>query len=368
MPQLFPCPENPRLARQLRFLVEVDKVKHILRRSKLFDGSRLENDAEHSWTLCLMAILGKEHSDVPVDLEKVLKMLLLHDVVEIDGGDTFLYSSQRSAAAERERVTAERVFGLLEEDQRHEFMALWEEFELRESPEARFAAALDRIEPLLQNYLNEGFAWKTHGVSFEMVKARNAHIAEGSAPLWDFVRNLLDEAQAKGYFHEKTAEPASQALPSEMNVRACAREDLEAVAELFDAYRQFYGKPSDPSGSLSFLRERFESSESVLFVAEFERKIVGFTQLYPSFSSAWMKRVYILNDLFVHPSARRLGAATKLLEGAQAFARDKGAIRLTLSTAKSNLAAQQAYRRGGWVPDEEFLVFNRPLKEGDDGS
>lgn len=192
-------PPNPQLSQQLRFLVEVDKVKAILRKSKLFDGSRFENDAEHSWSIALMAVLLREHANFPVNLEKAITMLLIHDIVEIDAGDSFLYAAERADAHAKERLAAERIFGMLEPTQRDHFLQLWEEFEARDTIEARFASVFDRLEPILQNYVNEGFTWKQNHVTYEMVVAKNRHIAEGSQVLWEFVLFLLDDAVRKGY-------------------------------------------------------------------------------------------------------------------------------------------------------------------------
>lgn len=192
--------DDSRLRNQLDFMYEVDKIKNIVRKTRLFDRSRFENDAEHSWTICLMAFLLREYADFGVDIERVVAMLLVHDIVEIDAGDTFLYAAERAGAAEREEKAAKRVFGMLEEDQAEEFYGLWAEFEARETNEAKFAAVFDRIEPILQNYRNEGSTWKQHGITKAMVIERNKHIAEASTELWRFVLSLLDECQAKGFF------------------------------------------------------------------------------------------------------------------------------------------------------------------------
>jgi putative hydrolases of HD superfamily len=197
---------NERLVNQLKFLVEIDKVKDIVRKTKLFSGSRLENNAEHSWTVCVMAILLEEHSNVDVDVLKVIKMLLVHDLAEIDTGDTFLYAANRSTAHVAEAVCAERIFGILDSDQKSEFLSLWNEFEQRETKEARFAAVFDRLEPLLQNYLNEGFAWRKHGITLEMVLEKNKHIAEGSAELWSFVEFILADSVKRGFLKSSVAD------------------------------------------------------------------------------------------------------------------------------------------------------------------
>ena len=193
---------NLRLKKQLTFIVEIDKLKLILRHTKLFDGSRRENDVEHSWHLAMMAILLAEHSNQPIDTTKVVKMVLIHDVVEIDAGDVFVYSKERQNAAEKESVAAERIFGMLPEDQRDELIGLWREFEERKTPEARFAAALDRIEPVMQNYMNRGLSWKENDVKAGQVMQVNSRIGEGSETLWETVRTMIEECIEKGWIDQ----------------------------------------------------------------------------------------------------------------------------------------------------------------------
>ncbi len=193
---------SERLSRQLAFIVEIDKVKAILRRTRLFDGSRRENDAEHSWHLSIMAMVLAEHANAgSLDLFKVVKMVLIHDLVEIDAGDIAIYdSTARADKRQIERKAAQRIFGLLPDDQRDEMAALWEEFEARESAEAKFAAALDRLEPIFQNYLTQGYAWKKLGVSGEKVRSTNEHIKNGSEVLWEYVEERLKECRENDYF------------------------------------------------------------------------------------------------------------------------------------------------------------------------
>lgn len=193
---------HERLQRQLDFLYEADRIKSIIRKTMLFDGSRFENDAEHSWSVCLMALLFREYANTDIDITRVLLMLLIHDIVEIDAGDTYLYAAERADAPARERAAAERIFGMLEDDQRELFRGAWEEFEERRTPEARFAAVFDRMEPVLQNYRTQGAAWKEHGIRKNQVLAANAHIAEGSRELWEFIRALIAECVEKGYLAE----------------------------------------------------------------------------------------------------------------------------------------------------------------------
>jgi putative hydrolase of HD superfamily len=193
---------NIRLENQLNFIIEIDKLKNVLGKSKLFSGSRFENSAEHSWTICIMALLLKEYSNFPVNIEKVVNMMLIHDIVEIDAGDTFLYSPERQNAHINEEKAAERIFGLLDREQKEYFKNLWNEFEAKETNEAKFAAVFDRIQPLLQNYLTEGYAWKKHNISYDMVIEKNKHIEQGSKEIWDFVLKLLEECVKKEYLHK----------------------------------------------------------------------------------------------------------------------------------------------------------------------
>ena len=195
---------DSRLAKQVEFIVEIDKLKQVYRRTWLMDKSRQENDAEHSWHLGVMAILLLEHAQQPqLDLLRVLKMVLIHDLVEIDAGDTFAYDDAGAVdKAERETAAAVRVFGLLPADQAAELRAIWEEFEARETPEAKYAAALDRFQPMLHNYQTQGKAWQEHGITADQVINRNQHMAEGSPALWAYAERFVADAVAKGYLRE----------------------------------------------------------------------------------------------------------------------------------------------------------------------
>jgi len=170
----------------VRFILEVDKLKEVFRQTECTQSGRRENDAEHSWHLCLAVIVLAECANEPrIDVLRVLKMVIIHDLVEIDAGDTFAYDTARMAGQhEREAVAADRIFGLLPRDQAAGFRALWDEFEERKTPEAKFAAAIDRFQPCLLNCSTKGAAWKRHGVTEDRVIARNAPIGEGSAALW----------------------------------------------------------------------------------------------------------------------------------------------------------------------------------------
>lgn len=195
---------HERLSQTIEFIVEADKLKQVFRQTLLMDSSRRENDAEHSWHLALMAVLLSEYaSDPGLDLLRVIKMALVHDLVEIDCGDTFCYDEQANIGKlERETAAAERLFNLLPGDAAEQVRSLWDEFEARQTPEARFAAALDRLQPLLHNFRTRGAAWRRHGVTAAQVLERNRHIAEGAPLLWEYAQALIADAVAKGYLDE----------------------------------------------------------------------------------------------------------------------------------------------------------------------
>jgi putative hydrolase of HD superfamily len=190
-----------RLESQLGFILEVDKLKEVFRQTLCTQSRRAENDAEHSWHLCLAVIVLAEHANEPrLDVLRVLKMVIIHDLVEIDAGDTFAYDTARMAGQhEREALAADRIFAILPSDQAAEFRALWDEFEERRTPEARFAAAVDRFQPCLLNCNTEGAAWKRHGVTEDRVLARNSHIADGSSELWEATSAMIREAADSGH-------------------------------------------------------------------------------------------------------------------------------------------------------------------------
>jgi putative hydrolase of HD superfamily len=188
-----------RLSEQLAFCLEIDRVKSVLRQNLIADGTRREGDAEHMWHLAVMAMVLSEHSGEPVNPAKVISMVVVHDLVEIDAGDTFVYDDEaRQDQAAREAMAAERIFGLLPADQAAAFHDLWTEFERGHSAEARFARALDRLQPLMQNAAAAGGAWAIHGITADRVRERNAVIAEGSPTLWEAAQALVDEAVASG--------------------------------------------------------------------------------------------------------------------------------------------------------------------------
>lgn len=190
---------NEDLVKQIAFIKEIDKIKYIERKTKLFNSNRNENDAEHSWHLALMALVLSKHSSKEIDLLKVLKMVLIHDIVEIDAGDTFLYDKEKNHQnTEEELKSAERIFGMLPEAQTEEFMAIWKEFEAGKTDEAKFAKSLDRLEPLLQNASNNGGTWKEYDVRYDKVYEKQQVIQQGSDQLWDYAKQLLNDSVEKG--------------------------------------------------------------------------------------------------------------------------------------------------------------------------
>lgn len=198
--------QSSRLAQQIQFIVEIDKLKGILRQTLLTDGSRQENTAEHSWHLAMMAIVLAEYAPSSgVDVLHVIKMLLVHDLVEIDAGDTFCYDVQGNHnKAAREAQAATRLFGLLPEDQGAELRALWEEFEAQETAAAQFATALDRLQPLLHNQQTRGGTWRIHGITCDQVQRRVSPVEEGAPSLWPFVQQVLEDCILAGYLKPKS--------------------------------------------------------------------------------------------------------------------------------------------------------------------
>ncbi|MEN8819743.1 MAG: HD domain-containing protein [Abyssibacter sp.] len=188
------------LDQALAFLVEADRLKSVERQTWLTDGSRQENSAEHSWHAALTAMVLAPFASEPVQVDRAIRMLLLHDLVEIDAGDTFLYDAVASAdQAQRECAAADRLFGLLPVEQSLADRALWDEFEAGQTPDARFAKAVDRVNPVLLNLATQGKGWRVHGVRLEQVLARNAGIAGPLPAVWAWLRSRLEQAVEAGW-------------------------------------------------------------------------------------------------------------------------------------------------------------------------
>ena len=191
---------NQRLQQQIAFVIEIDRLKQVLRQTQLMDASRRENSAEHSWHLGMMVLTLAEHAPEGVDLQRALHQVLVHDLVEIDAGDTFCYDvAGHDDKAQREQQAADRIFGLLPEETAQDLRQLWDEFEAQTTPTARFAASLDRIQPLLHNWQTGGGTWKQHHISRAQVMQRMAPVETGAPELWPFVLEVIEHCAAAGY-------------------------------------------------------------------------------------------------------------------------------------------------------------------------
>lgn len=192
--------DNERLEKQFDFFREIDREKFIGRQTYLTDGERKENDAEHAWHMAIMTVLLAEYANEKIDVLKTVMMLLIHDLVEIDAGDTYAYDEEgKKTQREREEKAAKRIFGLLPEEQGEKLMALWEEFETYETPEANFAHTMDNIQPVMLNDATDGKAWLEHGVHLSQILGRNKKTAEGSRELWQYAyEKMIAPNAAKG--------------------------------------------------------------------------------------------------------------------------------------------------------------------------
>ena len=184
----------------LQFIVEVEKLKGVLRKTRPVGFGRYENSAEHSWHVCLLALMLKDYAHESVNIDRVIRMLLIHDVGEIDAGDTIVYASENSDVTDRERAGIKRIFNMLPAQQTQEYETLWEEFEAGESPDAVFAKAIDRVPPLLHNLYGEGHSWRDNGVSVEQVLQVNSRIACANDQLWLTLKQKIDVAKSDGLF------------------------------------------------------------------------------------------------------------------------------------------------------------------------
>lgn len=191
---------SERLLKDIEFIVELDKMKSILRQTSLIDNSKRENDAEHSWHISVMAMVLSEYANEDIDICKVIKMLLVHDLVEIYAGDTFCYDKEGNKdKMERELEAADKIFGMLEEDKGIELRSLWDEFEEMKAKEAIFAASMDRLQPFFNNYFSGGGTWKKFDISKKDIYKRIAPLKESSDELWNFTQNMIEDAFDKGY-------------------------------------------------------------------------------------------------------------------------------------------------------------------------
>lgn len=192
------------IVKRIQFIAETDKLKAVLRKTSPIGLERLENSAEHCWQVALSALVLSDQSNEPIDVLKVVKMLLLHDIVEIDVGDTFHYNkSETENLFEKELTAAQRIFGMLDEPLRSDYISLWREFEERQTPESRYAAAVDRLMAFIMNSNNRGGNWPSNNITLEKILAKNAHIAEGSRSLWEVAQMIAESCREQGYISER---------------------------------------------------------------------------------------------------------------------------------------------------------------------
>ena len=196
--------DQERIEKQFSFIREIDREKLIGRQTYLSDGKRKENDAEHAWHMAVMTILLSEYANERIDVLKTVTMLLIHDIVEIDAGDTYAYDEEaKKTQKDRERKAAERIYGLLPSDQGERLKALWEEFEACETPEARFARCMDNLQPMMLDAATDGKAWVEHQVELSQILGRNRNTHAGSEELWEYARkNWIDPNVEKGRIRE----------------------------------------------------------------------------------------------------------------------------------------------------------------------
>lgn len=195
---------NSRLLKDMEFIVEIDKMKKILRETSVIGLDQRENDAEHSWHIALMAVVLEEYSNEKIDILKVVKMLLTHDLVEVYAGDTFCYDLEANEdKRERELNAANKIYGILDKDKGEELRALWDEFEAMESPEALFAASMDRIQPMLSNYHNAGGTWKKYNIEKERIYERISPVERSSDELWKYMQHIVEDAERRGLINKK---------------------------------------------------------------------------------------------------------------------------------------------------------------------
>lgn len=200
-----------RLEQQIAFLIEIDRLKHVYRQTYLLDRSRHDNDVEHSWHFAVMAMVLKEYAREDIDIYKVMKMALIHDIVEIDAGDVFIYDRKDIGDQYAiEQKAAKRIFGMLPPEQAKEYLELWEEFEARKTPEAQFAAAIDRLDPLLHNCYTEGKSWREHGITADRVLEINSRIGIAAPELWDRIREMVLDCVDKGYLKPGNISPVKK--------------------------------------------------------------------------------------------------------------------------------------------------------------
>lgn len=337
------------LACRLRFVLEVDRLKSINRRTRISDLSRFENSAEHSWHLAVMAWVLASHASESVDVSKVIRLLLVHDIVEIDADDVFLYDQEgRKTKAAQEQAAADRLYGLLPDADGVEFRSLWDEFEARETTEARFAAAVDRLQPLLLNLVGNGRTWNEHGIEPERVYEANRHIGSGSDDLWDLARSALDRAVEAGVLGRGRDAPL--AVLDDLVIRATTMQDLDEVLAI-----ERLPEHADVLGPWERIRHQgaigFDGALHLVF--ERDDAIVGFVVL-----SSVDTPVVAIDHLAVGAKRQGIGGAALGAILGHLFAGDVRKVWLDViadNEAAIGLYESAGFVREGLLPKQENL-------------
>ncbi|MBO7170195.1 MAG: GNAT family N-acetyltransferase [Clostridia bacterium] len=356
--------DKERFEKQLAFALEADKEKNIFRQNHITGYVRRENDAEHAWHMALMIYLLKEYANDPIDAERAMAMALIHDIVEIDAGDTYAYDPAALVTQkEREEQAAERIFGLLPDDQKEALRSLFEEFEAGKTPEARFARTMDNLQPLMLNDANDGRDWKRHRVCAEPVFRRHDRSRPGSEKVWAYSKALIEKNIALGHLR---AEPASAPTPPLglmiLPINEENKKDLHVANQPFDIIGRL--KLRWEAGVFAYEEELFDSvaqkhypnfdgatatdyilsSDRAAFFAYLEGECVGQILL----STTWNEYVHI-EDLSVAAPFRGKGVGSALLAQATAWAAEKGLCAFSAECQDNNLMASRFFAKNGFV-------------------
>jgi putative hydrolase of HD superfamily len=336
------------------FIVECEKLKSVLRRTKPVDTDRRENSAEHSWSLALMAISLFTAVDPSLDQLRVLKMLLIHDIVEIDAGDTYCYDTRPDKEA-CERLAAERIFGLPQGGLSQEFMDLWKEFEANESRESTFANALDRLLPLIQNFHNGGRSWVENGITYEQAYSRNQVIRKGSEELWEYAKKLLAEAVLKGFLPEKIITDKDAHLPTIRRLRIGEGElyrrlRLESLNESPEAFASTYESASARSQESWSMQADASATcrHRATFVVLADQPI-GLAALYRDETRPDEGE---LIQVWLSPESRGGTLATELMDAVFHWAASNGFETIRAEVTPANDRALRFYEKYGFVRQE----------------
>ena len=332
--------DNERLGRIVDFCRLIDKEKFIQRRTYLTDGKRLENDAEHAWHMAVMALLLSEYSNEPIDLLKVVSIVLIHDLVEIYAGDTFAYDTEGlKTQKERENAAAEKLFSALPEDLAVRFRSLWDEFEAWETPEARFAHSLDNFQPLMLQAATDGLSWAKEGRTFSQVLKRNSRSSEGSKALWDYsLDNFIRPQIKKGH------------LAEDIRTRRAELKDIQELNSLFkstvltvNAQNYTADEVADwaSCGDISGHWEELFSHLHFIAATDCKGGIIGFSAV---------SREGYLHSLFVHKDWQSKGIGTLLLSEIEKAAIAYGARQITSDVS---ITARPFFEKHGYTMTKE---------------